>query len=106
MILDVFSVNVGTRIQTEGDDLPFQVHQGLHGVQIIIVGDHKAIVGNAGSKSPEALFHIVKVLEEVQMVRFNIQDHSNGRMEREEGIIVLTGLHHNHVPVSDAVPRV
>ena len=40
------------------------------------------------------------------MVRFDIQDHRDGRMEGQKGVVVLAGFHHDHVSVSDAMPGV
>ena len=45
------------------------------------------------------------VFEEVEMVSLNVQHDSDGRVQREEGVIILAGLHDDGVPVADAVPR-
>ena len=103
--LDVLGVDVSVGMQAEGDDLGLDVLYDIHGVGIVMVCDDVAVLRHSRGKLMEGVLHIVQILEEIEMVGLNVQHDSDRRMQREEGVIILAGLHDDGVAVADAVPR-
>lgn len=82
---DIFSVHVRLRAQAEGDDLALNPAQGVHGVGIVAVCDHGARLGrNALGKLAERVLDVLDILEKVQMIRLDVQDHGDRRIEGKE----------------------
>ena len=90
---EIFGMEVAG-LQAEGEHalLPLQ---GFHGILVLSIGQDGTPWGHQVSKRPEGMLHILQVLEKVQVVRFNVQDHRYGRIKGQEGVAVLAGLQDN-----------
>ena len=104
---DVLRIHVRLRAETEGDDLALDPAQRIHGVDIVTVCDHGAGLGrNALGKLAERVLDVLDVLEKVQMIRLDVQNHGDRRIQRKERVIVLARLHDDRIALADTVAGV
>ena len=85
--------------QTEGHCV--QTGHGVHGVGVIAVGQDAALGGSG--ELAEGCLDGSQILEVVQMVLLNVQHHSQGGEEIQEGVAVLAALHDNGVALAHTV---
>ena len=100
--LQVLGVHVAL-LHTEGNHRTGLPLQRLHGVGILTVGHDVPAVRHQISKGPEGVLHVLQVLEEVQVVRLNVQNHRHRGTEGEEGVAVLAGLQNDGVTLAHPV---
>ena len=82
---DVLCIDVRFCIQAEGNDLARNAAQSVHGVGIVIICDHGAgFRRNTLGKAAEGMLDILKILEEIQMIRLDVQNHGDRRVERQK----------------------
>ena len=72
-----------------------QAFQSFHHMGIISVGKNAA-AGQLG-KFPERLLNVRQILEVIQMIRLNIQNHRQGRKEIQEGVAILAALQNDGI---------
>ena len=102
--LEVDRIDVHIRGQTEGNEPAVNALQRIHGVFIHAIGDDDATIRRGQlRKLPEGVLDVLQILEEVQMIGINIQNHGNGGGEVQEGIAVLAGLHNDGVAMAHPV---
>ena len=94
-----------TLLQAKGEHGPLQPPQGVHGVGVVPVRHHAALLRDQLRKAAEGVLHILQVLEEVQVVGVHIEDHRHGGEEGQEGVAVLTGLQNDGIPLPHPVSR-
>ena len=78
--------------ETEGQNLAVQAFHGTTAVVVVTVDDHNAVFGGQLSKAAERCDNIVGVLEEIQMVTINVENHRYRGTEGEERVLVFTGF--------------
>ena len=101
---NVLGVHIRLRAQAEGDDLAFDPAQSVHGIGVIAVCDHSAGLGrDALCKQAERVLDVLDILEKVQMIRLDIQDHGDRRIEGKKRVIVLARLHNDRIALADTV---
>ena len=82
---DILCIDVRFCIQTEGNDLARNAAQSVHGVGIVIICDHGASFRrNTLGKAAEGMLDILKILEEIQMIRLDVQNDGDRRVERQK----------------------
>ena len=89
---DIVCRAAGGGFDAEGEHLPAQIADRVHRTPVIGVGDDVAALGHQGGELAEGVFHILQVLEKVQMVGLHIEDHGHGGEEAVEGVAVLAGF--------------
>ena len=94
---------VGRVVQAEGDDGVFDPRHGGHGALVVRVDDDGPRRRHQLRELPEGPLDVLKVLEEVQVVRLHVQDHRHGGEEAEEAVAVLAGLQDDGVPLAHPV---
>ena len=104
--LNVFRINICLIRQAEGNDPAGNIPQRLHGVRVLGVGDDASVLRSAQRELAEGVLHVGQILKEVQMVGLNVEDDGDGRVEGQEGGIILAGFHDYRVAAANAVPRV
>ena len=104
-VLDVFRVDVRFRAKAKGYDLAVYSGESFHCVGIVVICHDVPVLRNALCESTERMLHIAKILEKVEVIGLYVENDGYRRMKREEGVIILTGLHYNGVAVTDSVPR-
>ena len=67
------------------------------------VDDQTAICGQEFCKLMERISDIVNILEKVQMIRLDVQDHGDRRIEGKERVIILARLHDDRAALADTV---
>ena len=105
-IADIFRVHIRRRAEAEGDKLPVHAPDGVHGVPVVMICYHISILRDAGGKGSERMLHILKIPEEVQMIRLHIEDNGHRGVQGQERVVILAGLHDDGVPVAHPVPGV
>ena len=88
--------------QTEADVL--HALQGLHGVLVITVGDDA--VGGQLRELMEGILDVLQILEIVQVICLDVQDHRQRGAEIQEGVAVFTALHDDGITVAHPVTGV
>lgn len=68
---------VGGAFQAEGKDGVLQALDRVHGALIVGVDDDMPCRRYQLGKLMEGVLNVIEVLEEVQMVRLNVQDHGD-----------------------------
>ena len=79
-----------------------QALQRLQHMGIVSVGKNAA-AGQLG-KFPEGFLNIRQILEIIQMIRFNIQNHRQGGKEIQEGVAILAALQNDGISLPYPVP--
>ena len=75
---NIIGTTIGVFIPNgEGKHRVDQTFYGVHCATVIRIGDDIALLGNESRKGVEGMLHISKILEKVQMIRLNIEDHSH-----------------------------
>ena len=72
---------VGVTVQTIGEHRTGQVCHRIHGAGIIRAGDDVPCGGNQLRKLPEGMLDVVQVLEKIQVICLNIQNHFYSRIK-------------------------
>ena len=90
-------------LQTEGEDGPLLPLQGVHGVGVVGIGHNDAALRHPVGEGAEGVLHVVQILEEVQVIGLDVEDHRHGGEEGEEGVAVLAALQDDGVPVAHPV---
>ena len=103
---NIGGVNIRALVQSECEDIAAERRKSVHGVFILGVRNDVSVFRYERGKFAERRLHILKVLEEVEMVGFNVQDDRHGGRECMEGIVILARLHHDCVARADAVTGV
>ena len=81
-VTDIPCVNIRIIVHPEGDHLPADTLQRIHGVCIIgICNNDSAVFRHLGSENPEAALDLFQILEKVKMIRFNIEHNRNRRIK-------------------------
>ena len=75
------------------------------GIFVVAVGNNQTVFRYEADKFPERLLDIRKVLEEVQMVRIDVQNDRRCREEVQKRVAVFAALQNDRVPLPHAVPR-
>ena len=83
-----------------------QARQGVHGVFVVCVGHHPALRRRQLGEAAEGGLDVLQVLEEVQMVLLNVQNHRHGGEEAEEAVAVLAGLQNDGLSAAHPVAAV
>ena len=90
-------------LQAEGEDGPLLPLQGVHGVGVVGIGHNDAALRHPVGEGAEGVLHVVQILEEVQVIGLDVEDHRHGGEEGEEGVAVLTGLQDDGLPLAHPV---
>ena len=75
---DIGGVNIRPLVQAEREDIAAKRRESVHGIFILGVRNDVSVFRHERGKLPERRFHILKILEEVEMVRLDVQDDRHG----------------------------
>ena len=89
---NVFGHVISRVLQSAGDDLTGKVFGDLLIIRNIAADDQGSVSGQLLCKQLKGMADIVQVLEEIQMVRVNIQDDADLGEKAQKAVGVLTGL--------------
>ena len=85
------------------EDIAAERRESVHGVFVLGVRNDVSVFRHERGKLPERRFHILEILEEVEMVRLDVQDDRHRGRKRVEGIVIFARLHHDRVARADTV---
>ena len=99
---DIFRVDVTPFAQAKGHHPAGETLHRTAGVFIVAVDDDGPVFRREEGKAAEGGDDIVGVLEKVQMIPVDVQNHRHRGPEGQEGIAVFAGLGHEEIAVADA----
>ena len=91
-----FSMNSVILTKAKADIL--KTREGIHSVLIVAVRQNSA--GGQLGKLAEGFLHILQILKVIQVIRLNVQHHSQRREEIQERITVLAAFQHNGIAIA------
>ena len=75
---DIGGVNICPLVQAEREDIAAKRRESVHGVFVLGVRNDVSVFRHERGELPERRFHILEILEEIEMVRLDVQDDRHG----------------------------